>query len=286
MQAKRVRDLYAGESYQTKDGHTALGTKGLKAENDRLRAENERLERDNASKRAEGARIDERGRALKVGEERLAEDRAKLDDDRTEATRLLDGYDRPATKADYLPPHDPANIGERVVAEKRAHDDYRAAYHANGHKPPTVHEPGLREQKAGLDAGLAAVERVRAQAEDMLRRAQAFAGRLVSAALRLCYFADDVACAHEKVGLDASGWHGVVRWFGEASDVKPDDLDADALSPEAFDEAFEKAKEETRKAFRRKRATKHSAQSARRHAVHGVWVDTPKMGRGYDEPEL
>lgn len=52
VQARRVRDLYAGESYQTKDGRTALGTKGLKAENARLRTENERLERDNAAKEA------------------------------------------------------------------------------------------------------------------------------------------------------------------------------------------------------------------------------------------
>ena len=123
-----------------------------RAENDRLRAENERLERDNAAKRAEGARIDaanaarsaaldERDRALKAGEERLAEDRAKLDDDRAEVSRLLDGCDREATEGDYLDP----KHGDRTIAEFYAHKHYWADYHANGGKPKTVHEPGLRE---------------------------------------------------------------------------------------------------------------------------------------------
>ena len=76
-QAKRVRDLHEGESHTVtlKDGSKArrLGIKGP-------HAEDERSERDNA---------------------------AKLDDDRTEAARLLDGYDRPATETDYLPPARP-----------------------------------------------------------------------------------------------------------------------------------------------------------------------------------
>lgn len=162
--AKGVRDLYAGESYTVtlRDGSKArrLGQKGLKAENERLRAENERLERDNAAKRAEGGRIDaanaarsaaldDRDRALKAGEERLAEDRAKLDDDRAEVSRLLDGCDREATEEDYLDP----KYGDRTIAEFYAHKHYWADYRANGHKPPTVHVPGLRETvKAAKEA--------------------------------------------------------------------------------------------------------------------------------------
>ena len=158
VQAKRVRDLYAGESYQTKGGHTALGTKGLKAENARLRAENERLERDNAAKRAEGERIDaanaarsaaldERDRALKADEERLAEDRA-------EATRLLDGHDRPATVEDYLAAdYDPNDYFLRAMHFDAARGRFEAANRANGGKPPTIHEPGLRETvKAAKEA--------------------------------------------------------------------------------------------------------------------------------------
>lgn len=156
--AKGVRDLYAGEAYTVtlRDGSKArrLGTKGLKAENERLRAENERLDRNNASKRAEGERIeaanaarsaalDERDRALRAGEERLAEDRAKLDDDCAEVSRLLDGHNRPATEADFMPPY--SNAGERVVAERRAQVAFGDAVRSNGGEPPTVHVPGLRE---------------------------------------------------------------------------------------------------------------------------------------------
>lgn len=175
--AKRVHDLYAGESYQTKDGRTALGTKGLIAENKRLRAENERLEQANAAKRAEGGRIDaanaarsavldERDRALKAGEDRLAGDRAKLDADRAEVSRLLDGYDRAATVEDYLPPHDPSKGGERVIAERKAQVAFGEAVRANGGKPPTIHEPSLREKVKAAEEARAGYERER----DALRK--------------------------------------------------------------------------------------------------------------------
>ena len=225
VQARRVRDLYAGESYQTKDGHTALGTKGLKAENARLRAENERLERNNAAKRSEGERIekanaarsaalDERYRALKAGEERLAEDRAKLDGDRAEATRLLDGYDRPATEADYLPPHDPANIGERVVAEKRAHDDYWAAYHANGHKPPTVHEPGLRETVKAAKEACAGYEQATEEARRERDGLREFRKGLVKLLEDLCW---SVKMAQKEE--DNKGHKATARFFKTAHGI-------------------------------------------------------------------
>lgn len=265
--------------------HAPLVVQAL-AERD-AKATREAAERELADAAERELLLDERDDAALRREDAVAEREA-------EATRLLDGYERPATIADFMPELPPdADEGERAAADRRARKAFAGACFRNGLKPPTIHVPGLREREARLaerdaelDAGLAALERVRAQAEDMLRRAQAFAGRLVSTALRLSDFANDVASAHEKVGLDASGWRRLVKWFGDASNLKPDDLDPDALSAEVFDEAFEKAKDETRKDFRRKRATKHSAQTARHHAVHGVWVDTPKMGRGYDGPEL
>lgn len=296
--AKRVREEAARDAQAVYDDALAEAHLALveEREGDELEAAHERhvLARKRADVAEREQLLDERVALVNERSDDVRRREDAVAEREAEATRLLDGYEREATIADFMPeiPSD-ADEGERAAADERARKAFAGACYRNGLKPPTVHVPGLREREARLaerdaelDAGLAALERVRAQAEDMLRRAQAFAGRLVSAALRLCYFADDVACAHEKVGLDASGWRGVVRWFGEASDVKPDDLDADALSPEAFDEAFERAKEETREDFRRKRATKHSAQTARHHAVHGVWVDTPKKGRGYEGPEL
>ncbi|HJF46146.1 hypothetical protein [Thermophilibacter provencensis] len=268
--AKGVRDLYAGESYQTKDGHTALGTKGLKAENARLRAENERLERNNAAKRAEGERIDaanaarsaalvERDRALKAGEERLAEDRAKLDGDRAEATRLLDGYDRAATEADYLPPHDPANIGERVVAEKRAHDDYWAAYRANGHKPPTVHEPGLRETVKVAKEARVGYEQATEEARRERDGLREFREGLVKLLEDLCW---SVKMAQKEE--DNKGHKATARFFRTVHGVFSKALTTldDALVPEAptldraaWDEALNAAEAEQARAEGRAHAT-------------------------------
>lgn len=258
VQARRVRDLYAGESYQTKDGHTALGTKGLVAENKRLRAENERLERNNAAKRSEGERIekanaarsaalDERDRALKAGEERLAEDRAKLDGDRA------------ATEADYLPPHDPANIGERVVAEKRAHDDYWAAYHANGHKPPTVHEPGLRETVKAAKEACAGYEQATEEARRERDGLREFRKGLVKLLEDLCW---SVKMAQKEE--DNKGHKATARFFKTAHGIfvraltTLDDAhvpEAPTLDRTAWDDALSAAKAEQARAEGRAHAT-------------------------------
>lgn len=268
--AKGVRDLYAGVSYRTKDGRTALGTKGLIAENKRLCAENERLERDNAAKRAEGERIDaanaarsaaldERYRALKAGEERLAEDRAKLDGDRAEATRLLDGCDRPATEADYLPPHDPANIGERVVAEKRAHDDYWADYHANGGKPKTIHEPGLRETVKAAEEARQGYETAAEEARHERDGLRQFREGMVKLLEDLCW---SVKMAQKEE--DNKGHKATARFFRTVHGVFSKALTTldDALVPEAptldraaWDEALSAAEAEQARAEGRAHAT-------------------------------
>lgn len=237
---------------------------------DEARAENERLERDNAAKRAEGERIDaanaarsaaldERDRALKAGEERLAEDRAKLDGDRAEATRLLDGYDRPATEADYLPSHDPANIGERVVAEKRAHDDYWAAYHANGHKPPTVHEPGLRETVKAAKEARADYEQATEEARRERDALREFREGLVKLLEDLC---KSVKMAQKEE--DNKGHKATARFFKTAHGIfvraltTLDDAhvpEAPTLDRTAWDDALSAAKAEQARAEGRAHAT-------------------------------
>lgn len=211
VQARRVRDLYAGESYQTKDGHTALGTKGLKAENARLRAENERLERDNAAKRAEGVRIDA------------------------------------------------ANIGERVVAEKRAHDDYWAAYRANGHKPPTVHEPGLRETVKVTKEARAGYEQATEESRRERDALREFREGLVSLLEGLCGSVKRMQMDNDRKGRKATARffrtvHGV---FSEALTTLDDALvpEASTLDRAAWDEALSAAEAEQARAEGRAHAT-------------------------------
>lgn len=298
-EARRVRDLYAGEKYSVKleDGtrEVRLGTKGLMAEN-------ERLERNNAAKRAEGERIDaanaarsaaldERYRALKAGEERLAEDRAKLDGDRVEATRLLDGYDRPATEADYLPPHDPANIGERVVAEKRAHDDYWADYHANGGKPKTIHEPGLRETVKAAKEARAGYEQATEEARRERDGLREFREELVKLLEDLCW---SVKMAQKEA--DNKGHKATARFFRTVHGVFSKALTTldDALVPEAptldraaWDEALSAAKAEQARAEVRAHAT-----ATARIPAPGVpreipdWGPRPSKPSGHDGPSL
>lgn len=256
-EARRVRDLYAGEKYSVKleDGtrEVRLGTKGLMAEN-------ERLERNNAAKRAE-------------------------------ATRLLDGHDREATEADYLPPHDPANIGERVVAEKRAHDDYWADYHANGGKPKTIHEPGLRETvKAAKEArqGYEAAADEARRERDALRE---FREGLVKLLEDLCW---SVKMAQKEE--DNKGHKATARFFKAAHGIFVRALTAldDAHVPEAptldraaWDEALSAAEAEQARAEGRAHAT-----ATARIPAPGVpreipdWGPRPSKPSGHDGPSL
>lgn len=298
--AKGVRDLYAGESYRTKDGRTALGTKGLIAENKRLRAENERLERDNAAKWAEGARIDaenagrakaldERERTLKAGEEQLAEDRAKLDDDRAEVSRLLDGHNREATEEDYLD----STYGDRIIAEFYAHKHFWADYHENGGKPKTIHEPGLRETvKAAKEARQgyeAAAEEARRE-RDGLRE---FREGLVALLEDLC---KSVKMAQKEE--DNKGHKATARFFRAVHGVFAEALKTldDAHVPEepvfdraAWDEALSAAKTEQARAEVRAHAT---ATATARISAPGVPREVPGAGprpskpSGHDGPSL
>ena len=207
-----------------------------------------------------------------MGEERLAEDRAKLDDDRAEATRLLDGHDREATEADYLPPHDPANIGERVVAEKRAHDDYWADYHANGGKPKTIHVPGLRET-------VKAAEEARKGFEDAAEEARRELDGLRQ-------FREDVSQLLLSLYVSLRGAAGELKLEGQTGAAKAVELakgligrawrslqdetvpEAPALDRRAWDDAIEAAKADGARDGERR------AQVARDHVVR----ETPDYG--------
>lgn len=294
-EARRVRDLYAGDSYTVtlRDGSKArrLGQKGLKAENDRLRAENKRLDRDNAAKRSEGKRIekanaarsaalDERDRALKSGEDRLAADRAKLNDDRAEVSRLLDGHDREATEEDYL---DPA-YGDRTIAEFYAHKHYWADYHANGGKPKTVHVPGLREKVKAAEEARAgyeqAAEEVRRERDALREYREGMSRLLMSLYVPL---RDAVGELRREGRTGAAKAVDFVRglvgraWRSLQDDAVPE---APALDRGAWDDAIEAAKADGARDGERR------TQVARDHVVR----ETPDYGsaprRQDDGPSL
>lgn len=264
VQARRVRDLYAGESYQTKDGRTALGTKGLKAENARLRTENERLERDNAAKRAEGERIDaanaarsaaldERDRALKAGEDRLAEDRA-------EVTRLLDGHDRPATVEDYLAAdYDPNNYFLRAMHLDAARGRFGAATSANGGEPPTIHEPGLRETVKAAKEARAGYERATEEARRERDGLREFRAGLVKLLEDLSWSVKMVQKEEDNKGHKATAKffkmaHGIfVRALTALDDAHVPE--APTLDRAAWDDALSAAEAEQARAEVRAHAT-------------------------------
>lgn len=299
-EARRVRDLYAGDSYTVtlRDGSKArrLGQKGLKAENARLRAENERLERDNAVKRAEGARIDaenagrakaldERDRALKAGEDRLAADRAKLNDDRAEVSRLLDGHDREATEEDYL---DPA-YGDRTIAEFYAHKHYWADYHANGGKPKTVHVPGLREKVKAAEEARAGYE---AAAEEARRERDAlrdFREDMVHLLEGLCGSVKRRQMDNDRKGRKATAtfFKAVHGMFVEVLKTLDDAHvpEAPTLDRAAWDEALSAAEAEQARADQRSHAT-----AAARVPAPGIPRETPGWGTpkpsGWDGPSM
>lgn len=297
---KRTRDAYAGDAYVATRGdgtkERRLGTKGLTARNAELRAEGERIAADNAAKRAEGERIDkanagrsaaldERAAKLAQDEAQLAKDREALDADRAEVSRLLDGYERPATEADFMPPLPPdADAGTRVYAEFQAGKAFGAACRENGHKPPTVHEPGLRETvKAAAEARAsyeAAAEEARRE-RDALRD---YRGGMVELLEGLCRSVKMTQMEFKRSGHPAAAKlfqmaHGV---FAKAL-VALDNAavpEAPTLDRDAWDAAIESAKAEEARADER-------AHAAAYGTVREV-LDAARRSRpgSYDGPSL
>lgn len=225
-----------------------------------------------------------------------------------EATRLLDGYDRPATIADFMPQLSPdADEGERAAADERARKAFAGACFRNGLKPPTVHEPGLREHEAELTRQeqelVPLLKAVRAFIEDpvtfvadALRRVQGYIAEVahsegttrsqrltnemmndaIDDATRLMYAHPGDPRMREACAPDAPA----LREDERSGPV----FDVDAWAEER----------------RRKRAAKSAAKMTRQTLqqcltqqpeqlpVREVWPESyaPKPRRGYDGPEL
>ncbi len=275
-EALRLRGLYEGEAYVVtrEDGtkERRLGVKGLQAKRDELRAENQRLEADNAAKRAEGDRIaeanagrsaalDERERALKADEDKLAKDRA-------EVARLLDGDDHTATVEDYLPAAYHATNDFhlrnrlRYTAEIRLQNETMA----NGGNPPTIHAPGLRETVKRAEEARRGYEAARDRTEDLRNALRDTAQRFAQRFSDVAGWLDDVAEAHEKKGLGSSMWRrgaAIMRniAFELGESAVPELTEADAT---AWDAAIEAAKDETRGDFRADNEAERAERAARR----------------------
>lgn len=259
--AERVREEAARDAQTAYDDALAEAHLALveEREGDELEATHERhvLARKRADVAEREQLLDER---VAIVNERSDDVRRREDavaEREAEATRLLDGYERPATIADFMPQLPPdADEGERAAADERARKAFAGASIRNGFKTPTVHVPGVREQKAEYDAGLAALERLRAQVV-------AFGKKLVVAALDFCDLADDAARLFERAGMDAGGLRGIVKWFADASNLDPDGLDPDALDAETFRDTVERARSEAREGVRAKRRKQVAQRNAR-----------------------
>lgn len=289
--ARRVREEAARDAQAVYDDALAEAHLALveEREGDELEAAHERhvLARKRADVAEREQMLDERVALVNEHEDAVLrrEDDVRRREDavaerEAEATRLLDGYERPATIADFMPQLPPdADEGERAAADERARKAFAGACFRNGLKPPTVHVPGVREQKAEYDAGLTALERLRAQVEDRARRVTAFAKKVLVAALDFCDLADDAARLFEREGIDASGLRGIVKWFVDASNLDPDALDPDALDAETFRDTVQRARSEARegvRAKRRKQVAQRNARAAQDYVVHEVQSDNPK----------
>ena len=299
--AKRVREEAARDAQAVHNDALAEAHLALveEREGDELEAAHERhvLARKRADVAEREQLLDERVAIVNEHEDAVLrrEDDVRRREDavaerEAEATRLLDGYERPATIADFMPQLPPdADEGERAAADERARKAFAGACFRNGLKPPTVHVPGVREQKAEYDAGLTALERLRAQVEDRARRVTAFAKKVLVAALDFCDLADDAARLFEREGMDASGLRGIVKWFADASNLDPDGLDPDALDAETFRDTVERARSEARKgvrAKRRKQVAQRTTRTTQEHVVHEVWDDDPRTQPGGLGPDL
>lgn len=225
-----------------------------------------------------------------------------------EATRLLDGYDREATIADFMPelPSD-ADEGERAAADERARKAFASACFRNGLKPPTVHEPGLREREAELtrqERELAPLlKAVRAFIEDpvtfvadALRRVQGYIAEVahsegtdLSQQLTNEMMNDAINDATRLMYAHPSDPRMREACAPDAPALREDERSRPVFDVDAWAEER-----------RRKRAAKSAAKMTRQtlqqrltqqpeqQPVREVWPESyaPKPRRGYDGPEL
>lgn len=80
--------------------------------------------------------------------------------------------------------------------------------------------------------------------------------------------------------MASGGLRGIVKWFGDASDLDPDALDPDALDAETFRETVERARSEAREGVRAKRRKQVAQRTARVQQVAASPV--PREAPGWE----
>lgn len=317
--ARRVRDEAARDAQAAHDDALAEAHLALveEREADELDAAHERhvLARKRADVAEREQMLDERVVLVNEHEDAVLrrEDDVRRREDavaerEAEATRLLDGYDREATIADFMPELPPdADVAERAVADERARKAFAGACYRNGLKPPTVHVPGLREREAELTRQeqelIPLLKAVRAFIEDpvtfvadALRRVQGYIAEVahsegttrsqrltnemmndaIDDATRLMYAHTGDPRMREACAPDAPA----LREDERSGPV----FDVDAWAEERRRKrAAKSAAKMTRQTFQQR-----LTQQPEQQPVREVWPESyaPKPRRGYDGPEL
>ena len=310
--AKRVREEAARNAQAVYDDALAEAHLALveEREGDELEAAHERhvlaLKRADVAEREQllderVALVNERSDDVRRREDAVAEREA-------EATRLLDGYEREATIADFTPELPPdADEGERAAADERARKAFAGACFHNGLKPPTVHVPGVRERDAELTRQeqelvplLKAVRAFIADpvtfVADALRRVQGYIAEVAhsegttrSQRLTNEMMNDAIADATRLMYAHPGDPRMREACAPDAPALREDERSGPVFDVDAWAEER-----------RRKRAAKSAAKMTRQtlqqrltqqpeqQSVREVWPESyaPKPRRGHDGPEL
>ena len=317
--ARRVREEAARDAQAVYDDALAEAHLALveEREGDELEAAHERhvLARKRADVAEREQLLDERVVLVNEHEDAVLrrEDDVRRREDavaerEAEATRLLDGYERPATFNDFMPQLPPdADEGERAAADERARKAFAGACFRNGLKPPTVHVPGVRERDAELTRQeqelVPLLKAVRAFIEDpvtfvadALRRVQGYIAEVAhsegttrSQRLTNEMMNDAIADATRLMYAHPGDPRMREACAPDAPALREDERSGPVFDVDAWAEER-----------RRKRAAKSAAKMTRQtlqqrltqqpeqQPVREVWPESyaPKPRRGYDGPEL
>lgn len=310
--AKRVREEAARNAQAVYDDALAEAHLALveEREGDELEAAHERhvlaLKRADVAEREQllderVALVNERSDDVRRREDAVAEREA-------EATRLLDGYDREATIADFMPELPPdADEGERAAADERARKAFAGACFRNGLKPPTVHVPGLREREAELTRQerelVPLLKAVRAFIEDpvtfvadALRRVQGYIAEVahsegtdLSQQLTNEMMNDAINDATRLMYAHPSDPRMREACAPDAPALRDDERAAPIFDADAWLEDRRRRRAAQRVAtIPRQSLQQRLAQQPEQQPVYEVLPDygAPKPSRGYDGPEM
>lgn len=310
--AKRVREEAARDAQAVYDDALAEAHLALveEREGDDLEAAHERhvLARKRADVAEREQLLDERVALVNERSDDVRRREDAVTEREAEATRLLDGYDREATIADFMPQLPPdADEGERAAADERARKAFAGACFHNGLKPPTVHVPGLREREAELTRQeqelvplLKAVRAFIADpvtfVADALRRVQGYIAEVAhsegttrSQRLTNEMMNDAIADATRLMYAHPGDPRMREACAPDAPALREDERSGPVFDVDAWAEER-----------RRKRAAKSAAKMTRQtlqqrltqqpeqQSVREVWPESyaPKPRRGHDGPEL